>query len=90
MALNQIVVLQKQAVRIINKAGNYETTNPLFIKSHVMKFNDLVYYEIMQIMIGAKSKSPPGYIQRFFSIQECKYDFRDVCKFNVQKAKKGI
>jgi len=25
-----------------------------------------------------------------FSIHECKYDLRDVCKFTVQKAKKGI
>jgi len=25
-----------------------------------------------------------------FSIHECKYDLRDVCKFSVQKANKGI
>lgn len=53
-----------------------------------MKFNDLVYYKIMQIMFRAKTKSLPDCVQRFFSIQECKYDLRDVCKFTVQKAKK--
>jgi len=29
-------------------------------------------------------------VQSLFSIHECKYDLRDVCKFTVQKAKKGI
>jgi len=29
-------------------------------------------------------------LKKFFSIHDCKYDLRDVCKFTVQKAKKGI
>lgn len=43
----------------MNKAGYYDHTNPLFLKSHVMKFNDLVSYKIMQTMFRAKAKSLP-------------------------------
>lgn len=35
----------------------------LSMKSHAMKFNDLVDYKIMQIMFGAKTKSPPDCVQ---------------------------
>jgi len=41
-------------------------------------------------MYSAKAKSPSDCVQRLFSIHECKYDLRDVCKFMEQKAKKGI
>ncbi len=44
----------------------------------------------MQIMHRAKTKSLPDNIQKFFSIKECKYNFRGVVKFTVQKAKKEI
>jgi len=72
----------------MNNVGYYEHTNPLFYRSRVMKFNDLVYYQIMQTMYRAKAKSLPDCGQSLFSIHECKYDLRDVCKFTVQKAKK--
>ena len=55
-----------------------------------MKFNDLVYYKIMQIMYRAKAKLHPDCVQKFFSVQESKYDLRDVSKFTVQKATKEI
>jgi len=29
-------------------------------------------------------------VQMLFSIHECKYDLKDVCKFTVQKDEKGI
>ena len=48
--VNAIVLLQKRAIRIINKVDYYAHTRPLFMKSQIMKFNDLVYYKIMQIM----------------------------------------
>jgi len=57
---------------------------------HVMTFYDLVYYKIMQTMCRAKAKLLPDSVRRLFSIHECEYDLRDVCKFTVQKAKKGM
>lgn len=89
-AINSIIKLQKRAIRIINKADYYAHTEPLFLNSHVMKFYDLFYYKIMQIMFRAKSKTLPDSIQRFFSIQESPYNLRGVYKFTVQKAKKGM
>ncbi len=55
-----------------------------------MKFNNLFYYKIIQITIKAKAMSLPDSLQKFFLIQESKYELRGVCKFTVQKAKKGI
>jgi len=74
----------------VNNVGYYEHTNPLFYRSHVMKCNDLVDYKVMQTMYRAKEKSLPDFVQRLFSIHECKYDLRYVCKFTVQKAKQWI
>jgi len=48
--ISSTVALQKRAIRIMNTVGYYEHTHPLFHRSHVMKFNDLVYYKIMQTM----------------------------------------
>lgn len=67
MTINSIVILQKWAIGIINKAGYCDHTNPLFIKSHAMKFNDLVYYKIMQITYRAKEMLLPDCVQKFFS-----------------------
>ena len=88
--VNAIVLLQKRAIRLINKVDFYEHTDPLFKKTHVMKFKDLVYYKTMQIMYKAKSNLLPVSIQRFFSTQETKYNLRDVCKFIVPRAKKEV
>ncbi len=44
----------------------------------------------MQIMFKAKSVSLPDPIEKFFSVQESKYELRCVCKFTVQKAEKGV
>ena len=53
-----------------------------------MKFKDLVYYRVMQVMYKAKTKSLPNCVQEFFSIPESKYNFRDKCKFTT-KSQKG-
>lgn len=55
-----------------------------------MKFSDLFYYKIMLLMFAAKLNSLPRAVQKFFSIRETQYDLRGVCKFSVQKARKGI
>ena len=89
--INPIIKLQKRAIRIINNADYYAHTEILFSNSHVMKYNDLFYYKIMQIMFRAKSKMLPDSIQRFFPFFS---QFRTVLiilgVFTIQKAKKGV
>ncbi len=85
-AINSIIMLQKRAICL--KAGYYDHINSLFIKLHLLKFSDLVDFKIMQIMYRANTMSLPDPVQRFFSVQECKYGLRNVCKFTVPKAKK--
>jgi len=81
-------MLQKRATRILNNVGGYEHANPLFYRSHVIQFNDLVCYKIMQIMYRVKAKT----LQTVdtFVFNTCKYELRDVCKFTVQNANKRI
>lgn len=55
--------LQTRAIRIINKAGYYVHTEPLYRHSYFM-----ICFVYMQIMFRAKSKKLPDSIQRFFSI----------------------
>jgi len=55
-----------------------------------MKCYDLLNYKIMQTMYRAEVKSLPDCVQSLFLTHDGKYDLRVVCKFSVQKAKKGI
>ncbi len=87
---DKIVSQQKRAIRIINNAGYYDHTNPLFLNSHVLKFRDVVYYRTMQIMFKAKNKTLPDGMHRFFKVSESKYELRDGCKFVLPKAKKEV
>lgn len=50
---NPTVLQVKPRINIINKADNYDQTNPLFLNSHAMKFNDLVYYKIIEMEFRA-------------------------------------
>lgn len=63
--VNVIDLLQKRAIRVINKVGYYINTNSLTIKSHVMKFDDWVYYKIIHIMYRAKVNLLPICVQTF-------------------------
>ena len=38
--INRIIKLQDKAVRVINYAHFYESRNPLYVKSKILKFND--------------------------------------------------
>lgn len=41
--INSILILQKKRViRVINKTG-YDHTEAMFLRSHIMKVNDLVF-----------------------------------------------
>ena len=44
-SLNALIILQKRAIRIINKAGYRDHTNILFLNSNLLKFIDIIEYK---------------------------------------------
>ena len=64
-----IFILQKRAIRIVNKTTYREKTNPLFIKLKALTFNDLVDFKTVQIMYKAKNKLLPSSIIRLYIIR---------------------
>ena len=62
--INEIVLLQKRAVRIINNAGCRDHTTPLFKKYGILKFKDLVEFQLGILMYKASNKMLPTNIQK--------------------------
>ena len=83
--LQPICTIQKRALRTINKAGYRDHTNPLFIKSHMLKFLDLVKFRTAQIMYKARNNLLPKNIQGMFSEREGGYNLRG--DLNLKKPK---
>uniref|UniRef100_A0A8C6NYB4 Reverse transcriptase domain-containing protein n=1 Tax=Nothobranchius furzeri TaxID=105023 RepID=A0A8C6NYB4_NOTFU len=88
--IHEIKTIQKKSIRVMNKSNYYAHTDPLFLKSQIMKLEDLYYYKIMQFMFRVKLTALPKNILMFFVKRESKYDLRGVCMFVLQKAKKGM
>ena len=76
-----IFILQKRAIRIVNRSGYREPSNQLFIKLKALKFKDLVDLKTVQIMHKAENKLLPNNIQNLFQERESQYNLRGVCKF---------
>ncbi|KAL3974187.1 hypothetical protein ACER0C_002548 [Sarotherodon galilaeus] len=77
-----IYILQKRAIRIINKATSREPSNPLFIKLNILKFKDLVDLRTAQTMYKAANKSLPHNIQNLFHIRPNTHDLRGILMFS--------
>lgn len=71
-----IVILQKRAIRIINKTDYYHPTNKLFINSNLLKFNDLVEFNIAKIMFKVINNIVPDCVQNLFQMRSTHYDLR--------------
>ena len=78
---NPIFILQKRAIRIINKTNYREPTNQLFIQLKTLKFKDLVDLKTAHIMFKAGKKILPHNIQKLFQARESHYNLRGVCMF---------
>ena len=77
-----IFILQKRAIRIINKATYREPSNQLFIKVKALKFKDLVDIKTAQIMYKAHQNILPNNIQILFQKKDNHYYFRGNCMFS--------
>jgi len=61
-----LFILQKRAIHIIFKAGYRDHTNPLFIRSGLLKFKDIVELQTLLVMFKARSKALPHDLQKLF------------------------
>lgn len=76
-----IFILQKRAIRIVNKATNRPPTNPLLVKPKALKFQDLINIKIAQTTYKVNNKQLPDIIQGLFQLRDDKYDLRGTCIF---------
>ncbi len=74
--IDPIFILQKRAIRIVNKTKYREPTNPLFNKLKILKFRDLVDFKTIQFMYKVKNCQLPAGIQELFQIRESGYNLR--------------
>ena len=88
--LNSLIILQKKAIRIINKAGYRDNTNILFLKSNLLKFIDIVEYKTAILMHRARYNNLPGNIQKMFKDREGEYGLRREFNFKTQCARSTL
>lgn len=74
--LCRICTLQKRVMRIVHNTEYREHTNNLFLKSHTLKFPELVNFKTAQIMFKAWKDLLPRNIQRLFNKRDDTYDLR--------------
>ena len=48
--LNSVALLNKRAIRIMNMSSKYDHTEPLFKRSHILKFEDLCNFELVKFI----------------------------------------
>ena len=84
---NPIFMLQKRAIRIINKMDYLSPTNPLFITKNVLKFQDLVNLNTAIFMYKVNKKTLPLCIQEMFKPRETQYNLRGTCVLEKKGAK---
>jgi hypothetical protein len=86
--LKSIVLLQKKIIRIICGVKKFDSTNVLFLGLKLLKFNDIIEFEILSIVYKAHNGLLPNNIQNYFSINTGEnYHTRQKGKFKVKYAR---
>ena len=70
-ALHKTILLQKRAIRIINKAQYNSHTEPLFKKSKILKVKDMFEYQVIQFMND-------------FVMRKLLFSFDKTCRLNCE------
>lgn len=78
--------LQKKAIRIVHSVGYREHTNPLFLKSGILKLDDLIKLKSTLLVYNARKHQLPRNIQALFAEREgmSKYNLRRPLNLKVQ------
>lgn len=75
-AIHSLCMLQKRAIRIINKAKFLDHTNPLFIESKLLKLQDLIKLHTLQLSYKAYYNLLPVNLQKLFIQREQLHSLR--------------
>ena len=65
----KLVILQKKAIQVMNKASYNESSSPLFAKSCVLKFQDLQNLQICRLMYDTVHGYLPDSVTSLFDYQ---------------------
>ena len=79
--LQPIFIMQKKAIRLINKVGYRDHTNVLFLNTKTLKFFDMVDFKTAQIMYKARHKMLPANVQKRFRERDGRYELRGELNF---------
>lgn len=66
--LMPLIILQKRALRIINRAPPREHTNGLFLKSGLLKLKDMIVLQTLLVMHKVKYCLLPSGLQNLFAV----------------------
>ena len=65
--LKQVSILQKKAIRCINKLYYNAHTEPLFIRNKILKLDDLYTFELSKFMFDCINGILPTQILEYFT-----------------------
>ena len=73
--INELFLLQKKAIRIINKAHFYEHTSPLFRSNKILKLTDLYEYNIAKFMFKFNCGILPSSLNKIFTTNKTHHQY---------------
>ena len=64
--IENLIMMQKKAIRVVDKSLFRDHTNPLFVKYRCLKFQDVINMKTLLIVHRAKNNNLPTKIQKLF------------------------
>ena len=75
--VNRVIKLQDKAIRIINFANNYQSRNPLYLKSNILKFSDNIRLQNFLYVYDSIKGNLPSILNYNFKFLHDRYDVYD-------------
>ena len=90
--LERLVILQKRAVRVINKSAFLDHTSPIFRNLQLLKFHDIRKLQLGKFMFSYKNQLLPKCFQNLITTNEevHSYNTRNRKLFHIEYARTKI
>ena len=86
--IENLIMMQKKAIRVVNKSLFRDDTNPLFVKYKCLKFQDLINLKTLLIVHRAKNNNLPAQILKLFKSIDNTHSYftrsSSKCNFDVK------
>lgn len=89
-SLEPLYILQKRAIRIIHNVSYLEHIDPLFVKSKIIKFYDIVEFLTAQFQYKAMNNLLPSHLLKMFHEREGGYDLRETLNFKIRRCQTSV